>query len=411
MKKTIGYLLFVFIYYLCRPLPLKKKRVMSIITHDDGGGSNVSLLVKAMHEQKAGYSFTYITKGETAEVKGFSSLSHLLTFFIKKPYQLARAEIILLDNVFLPMAYLRVKRKVKVVQLWHGTGTIKKFGQDVNTGKLKELEYRANQNITHLIVNSDEIKRLYSKVFGVREERVYPIGLPKTDQLFRLLSKLEESEGTDREKYLDKANVINQAKVLDETKLSDRVETLDKGELFRKHGIAEATRLILYAPTFRDNEITETKVWDRLEEILRELPPEYSLGLRLHPYIAKAYAKHSLPDRVYQLSFESDLNSLIMASEALITDYSSIVFEYCLTGKPMVFYAYDLDEFSDSGRGFYYNYMDYVPGPVAQTGAEVARLFRDEQFSIEKVKEFRERNYTYLDGKATLRLIKLIQKG
>lgn len=386
MKKLIGYYLFAIIYYICKPLPIKKKRVLAISTHDDGGGSNVSLTVKALQELKQGYTFSHITKGQTLEVKGFQSLSGILFFFLTKPYQLARAEIILLDNVFLPMAYLKVKGNVKVIQLWHGTGTIKKFGQDVNTGKLKKLEYRSNQNITHLIVNSEETKKLYGKAFGIPLERVYPIGLPKTDELLELLFCANYEQ--DKE-----ANISM------------------KAALLTNYQIPESSRLILYAPTFRDHERKDPKLLERLEDMLRSLPKQYVIGLRLHPFVAEAFRNQQLPERVYQLSFEPDLNSLIIASDALITDYSSIIFEYCLMDKPMVFFAYDLEEFSDHGRGFYHDYMDYVPGAVVRTGEEVGRMFSDDCFDINQIRRFRERSYTNLDGKATTRLLELIQSS
>lgn len=381
MKKTLGYYLFAIIYYICRPLPLKKRRVLAISTHDDGGGSNVSLVVKALQELKQGYTFSYITKGQTLEVKGFRSISGLLSFFFTKPYQLARAEIILLDNVFLPMAYLKVKDRVKVIQLWHGTGTIKKFGQDVNQGKLKRLEFKANQNITHLIVNSEETKKLYGKAFGVSSERIYSIGLPKTDELLERL-----------------------------TQKSNGQEDFEKKSLYLKHHIPENAKLILYAPTFRDHERQDPKLFGRLEDILKILPAEYVLGLRLHPFVAEAFRDQPLPDRTYQMSFEPDINSLILASDGLITDYSSILFEYCLLDKPMVFLAYDLEEFSDQGRGFYYDYKDYVPGPLVRTGAEAGRCFVKDDFDKDRICRFRERSYSNLDGNATNRLLELIQR-
>ncbi len=176
MIKIIGYYLFAAVFYICRLFPIKKKSVFCIMTHDDGEDSNVSLVVKKLKKLNASFIFSYITKTETESVKSLKSVSKLLEFFFIKPYHLARSEIILMDNVFLPMAYIRVKKNAKVIQLWHGTGTIKKFGQDVNTGRLKEEERRANRNITHLIVNNEQIAELYARVFGIDTHKVYPLG-------------------------------------------------------------------------------------------------------------------------------------------------------------------------------------------------------------------------------------------
>lgn len=381
MLKSIGYRMFALIYSLCKPLPPKRKKVLCIMTHDDGESSNVSLAVNALKQERTGYSFSYITKRETLEVKGLSSIKGLVSFFLVKPYQLSRAEIILMDNVFLPMAYLKRRKSAKVIQLWHGTGTIKKFGQHVNTGRLKELEKRANSNITHLIVNSEETKKLYAEVFGISEDRVYPIGLPKTDELIRRIGDSERL-GFNR----------------------------DKDSIYHKYAIPAAAKLVLYAPTFRDNELLGTGILNKLFDMQKWLPEDHYLGLRLHPFIAEASKEVVLPPRVCQMSYESDLNSLIMASDILITDYSSIVFEYCLTGKPMVFFAYDLREFSDYGRGFYYDYAAYVPGPVTTTAEETAAVIREKQYGTKSIASFRDRNYSYLDGKATERLLDIIKQ-
>ncbi len=380
MKKTIGYILFAFVYYIARLFPIKKKRVLCIMTHDDGKGSNVSLVAQALKKLSTEYTFTYITKKDTLEVKSLGDWRKVASFLLLKPYQMARAEIILLDNVFLPFAYLRRRKGTKVIQLWHGTGTIKKFGQDVNTGKLKELERRANANITHLIVNSTKTKKLYAKAFGISEEFVYPIGLPKTDELLKRIIQVRR-DGTNPYKE----------------------------QVYNKYQIPENTKLVLYAPTFRDQEIKNPQVEKQLQELLQGMPEGYILGLRLHPFVAKALKQIPESDKICQLSFEEDVHTVLMASDFLITDYSSIIFEYCLTLQPMIFYVYDYEEFSNKGRGFYYPYEKYVPGPVAYSGREVCELIRKNQFDISVIEEFVKSNYQYLDGNATKRLIQLIE--
>ena len=380
MIKSIGYHIFALVYYICKLLPLHKKRILCIHTHDDGEGSNATLAVKALKEHNSDYTFSYITKKDTMELKGLKNLPKILSFFFKKPYQLAKAQVVLMDNTFLPFAYLKRRKGVKVIQLWHGTGTFKKFGQDANTGRLKELEQIANRNITHLIVNSPATKMLYAKTFGIDEKYVYPIGLPKTDDLIR---RVEAEAKSDLH--------------------------LDKKAIYRKYSIPKDRKLILYAPTFRDDELHNPEVIAKLLEIIKGLPEEYYLGLRLHPFIAKSCEGIILPSRAIQLSFEPDLSAVLMASDLLITDYSSIAFEYCITERPMVFFAYDLEEFSNHGRGFYEDYESYVPGPVVYTSEEVIAVIKDGVFDLRRIQDFKNLNFTYLDGDASGRLIELIE--
>ena len=380
MIKKLGYYLFALVYYLCKPFPIKNKNVLCIMTHDDGEGSNVRIAARAFKDLAEGYTFSYITKSETRAVKSLRGMRTVIAFFFQKPYDLARAEIVLLDNVFIPLAYLHTKKKTKVVQLWHGTGSIKKFGQDVNTGKLKDLEKRANSNVTHLIVNSPEMKKLYSSAFGINEEFIYTIGLPKTDELLMRIKKIEVAK-----------------------------KNLDKEYIYHKYNIPKLRKLILYAPTFRDNEISNPKMFELLKELSKELPEDYCIGLRLHPFIAKQFKLEQMDQRIFQLSYEKDVNSLLLASDLLITDYSSIIFEYCLTERPMIFYAYDYAAFSDLGRGFYYDYESYVPGPVAYSCKEVVEIIKMNCFERNRVKEFNDNNYLYMDGGASKRLIELLR--
>lgn len=380
MTKIFGYCLFALVYNICRLVPIKKKRVFCIMTHDDGEGSNVSITVRALQKYDEGYTFSYLTKREAGEVRSLSGIRNLLVFFLRKPYELARAEIVLMDNVFLPYAYLRRRRGTKVVQLWHGTGTIKKFGQDVNTGHLGTLEKKANANITHLIVNSPDMKKLYAGAFGVKEEAVYPVGLPKTDELLRRIKKAEAAG-----------------------------RCPDKEYIYQKYKIPEGKKLILYAPTFRDSQEQNPRLIELLKELGKELSEDYSLGLKLHPHIAGAFRQEELGEHIVQLSFERDVNTVLLASDLLITDYSSIIFEYCLTRRPMIFYAYDYNEFSEQGRGFYYDYALFVPGPVARTGGEVAEIILKEAFELYKIDNFIENNYIYTDCNATERLLELLK--
>jgi len=347
------------------------------MTHDDGESGNVMLVVKELEKLNIGFYFNRITK---ADVEAVKKLGNIINFFFIKPYQLARAKIILMDNVFLPMAYIKIRKNVKVVQLWHGTGTIKKFGQDVNTGKLKVLEKRANRNITHLIVNNEKTASLYAKAFGIGMDRVYPAGLPKTDDMLYRIWRADKSG-------------VN----------------IDKNNIYSKYNIPQNKKLVLYAPTFRDNNLSSESILSQVEELAGKLPEDYVLGLRLHPFVARLASTKNI-QRIYDFSDEKDLSALVMASDLLITDYSSIIFEYCITEKPIIFFAYDLDEFSDKGRGFYEDYTGYVPGPVARTVEEVIYIIKEEKFATDLIRAFNTENFPGLDAKATKRIIDLILK-
>ncbi len=344
------------------------------MTHDNSKDGNVAVVVDYLKKQDNNYQFEYIKKEDRKLVKKPGLLKGKISFFIVKPYHLATSAFVLLDNTFLPMAYIHFPKRVRVVQLWHGTGTIKRFGQDVNTGQLKKLEYYANSRITHLIVNSEQSKKEYAGSFGVAEDRIYVYGLPRTDLFF-----------------------------------DERLKEERKRAFFKQHPQLVGKKLVLYAPTLRDQELEQPRLALDTKKVIENLPKDYVLLLRLHPFVMEMYQrdeqyKRAIGENVVSMSGYPDINTLLLVADYLITDYSSVIFEYCLLKKPMLFYAYDLEEFSDQGRGFYRPYKKFVPGPITETTEEVIDLLKENRFDLEAINSFIASNYQYLDGKSTERI-------
>ena len=104
-----------------------------------------------------------------------------------------------------------------------------------------------------------------------------------------------------------------------------------------------------------------------------------------------------------------NIDELLMASDICISDYSSLVFEYSLFERPMLFYAYDLEDYCD-WRGFYYDYSEMTPGPVCRTNEEMIDYIKniDTRFDRQKVRDFRLRFMGSCDGHSTDRILKLV---
>ena len=373
--KEIGYHIFALMYSLFKVFPIEKNSAFLVMTHDSGPEGNVSVISSYM-EKNFGTRLERLTRKDT-DFFGEGKWKRAISFFIKKAWKMARAEYVFMDNAFLPMAYLKVRKNTTVVQLWHGTGTIKKFGQDVNTGKLYDLEKKANQNIDYLIVNSEATRQLYAGCFSVPVEKVKVLGLPRTDLLF-----------------------------------SDSQIRMRKERFYRQYPELKRKKIILYAPTFRDHEVDDPKIYLDIQKMAKELPDSYCLGLRLHPFVASRFhLDNSLNGKVINFSEYDSINTLLMATDVLITDYSSIIFEFCVYRKPMIFFAYDLEEFSDQGRGFYRNYEEYVPGPVVRTTEEILEVIEKEDYKKERLHEFVKDSYTYMDGKSAKRVADFVMKN
>ena len=372
--KELSYALFAFNYKFGSILPIKKNFVFSIMTHDESPSGNIRTLTKYL--SKVGkYSFYYVAKEERR------AYFHLLFVL---PFVMSRAEIILMDNAFMPMSFFKVRKKTKVLQLWHGTGSIKKFGQDSNTGRLRELERRHNANIDCLFVNSSGLVREYAGAFGVPESKVYATGLPRTDWLLTLLSdkdraeKIEEISG-------------NIAKFMGGGSLMDK-------------------KIILYAPTFRDNETDNPKLHMNVSKLAETLPDDYLIFLKLHPFVSRAFKENDLPDRVINVSDYQDLNELMVVSDVLITDYSSIIFDFVVLDKPMYFFADDILDFEANGRGFYLDYRNDLPGILPSCETELGRKIVNDIEGNEsnetrlKRRLFLDKYYDWLDGKSAMRV-------
>lgn len=366
MIKKTGYLLFAFFYYISRLFPRNGKKVFLVATHDDSPEGNVGIVAEAIQREFPDFELVWFTKKD--------KFTNPVNFFVRKAYHLATASFVFLDNEFLPMVYIRFPAEVKVVQLWHGTGTIKKFGQDVNTGSLKKLEYRANQRITHLIVNSEAVKKEYASAFGVREERIYVLGLPRTDLL------------------------------VDEKFMEQR-----RRQFFKEHPELQGKRCVLYAPTFRDDEVKHPRIPLDLQKMSEELPEDMILLLRLHPHVAehiRGVFENNPWKNIVNVSEISGVTTLLAVADVLVTDYSSIVFEYCLRHKPMLFFAYDLEEFETTGRSFYRDYRKFVPGKIVFTPQQLVESLKNGDFSGND--HFVEEMFDRVDGKSTERLLELI---
>ena len=355
-------------FFLFRVCPINKNKVFFVATHDDSEEGNIGIVAATIREKMPDIKTCFLTKRD--------GIRHPFSFFITKCYHMATAGTIFLDNVFMPMAYTPISSKAKVVQLWHGTGSIKQFGLDSDSEEVARVARKGNQRITHLIVNSELTKEQYAGAFAVPKERIHILGLPRTDLL------------------LDEGKIIEKQK-----------------HFYEQYGELKNKSCILYAPTFRDNEVEKPTISLDLEHLVSVMKPEEVLLLRLHPHVAENFANEKLDKfagKIINMSDYSGVTTLLAVSDCLITDYSSIVFEYCLLDRPMVFYAYDYEEFQKEGRDFYVDYEKFVPGPVVKTQNELEECWKKGFADEGKAEAFRRMNYEFLDKNAVNRLLELI---
>ena len=172
-------------------------------------------------------------------------------------------------------------------------------------------------------------------------------------------------------------------------------------------------KIILYAPTFRQSPSkAEAPQMPDLAFLFERLSTKAFLLIRQHPFVKD---KPDIPEQ-YRGSFCVDVSddfrieTLLMGCDLCITDYSSLVFEYSLMEKPLLFYAYDYEEYND-WRGFYYPYESMTPGPVVKTVKDLAEQIEDafRSFDPKYIREFRERFMQSCDGHSTDRILQWME--
>ena len=177
-------------------------------------------------------------------------------------------------------------------------------------------------------------------------------------------------------------------------------------------GLADDVTAVLYAPTWRDDEFylpgaPPAAMALDVATFVADLGPGHALLSRLHPKMSDRSLLPDLSD-VTDVSTYPDAHELYLAADVMITDYSSVMFDFAVTGKPLLFYTYDLEAYRDSIRGFYFDLEPIAPGPMLQTQPELVAALRDlptvTQAFADAYADFRATYCNLEDGHATERL-------
>ncbi len=181
-------------------------------------------------------------------------------------------------------------------------------------------------------------------------------------------------------------------------------------------GLAEGTTAVLYAPTWRDQEHfaegrPDVALALDVERFADVLGAGWCLLPRLHYLMTDRMAPLSGP-AVRDVSRHPDIRELYLAADVMVTDYSSAMFDFAITGKPLLFFTYDLEHYRDAVRGFYFDPVADAPGPVLRTADAVLAALADldgvRERHAQRYAAFRERWCHLEDGRATERVLEVL---
>lgn len=252
-------------------------------------------------------------------------------------------------------AWVRKPKYVTYIQTWHGT-PLKKLGLDIENVAMPGTNTAAyHRNFVSeanrwdaLVSPNDYSTQIFRSAFGFKNQ-ILKVGYPRNDEL------------------------INSSPE-------------DVTALKQQLGIPLDKKVVLYAPTYRDNQFAEKGKYIfelpfSLADFRERFGQDAVLILRMHYLISNALDVSDYSDFVYDLSSYPNISDLYLVSDLLITDYSSVFFDYAYLQRPILFYPYDYHLYKDELRGFYLDYEKDLPGKIAQNEADL----------LDNVEEFLQR--------------------
>ena len=349
-----------------------RRRVVLATSHAAGLGGNLAWIRDELARRHPPIPVVELAPGERRSRLDYLSLA------FRAGYQLASARMFVVDDYFFPMYVVTPRPGTVRAQVWHAAGAFKKFGYSVidkEFGADPDLiaNVRIHSNYDVALVSTMAVAPFYAEAFhappGIFTSS---LGIPRTDLLCDP-SRRAAAEAAVRARY---------------PQLAGR-------------------RVVLYAPTFRGDSVRRARYADLmdLDEMQRVLGDDWAVLLKLHPFIRSGVeVPESLRSFAFDASREPDINELMLVADVLVSDYSSVIYEYALLGRPILFLAPDEGAY-DRERGFYFDFRRDAPGPIFGTTGELARAIAAGEHDLARVRAFATASFDVADGRATERFV------
>lgn len=280
----------------------------------------------------------------------------------------------LVNNANFP-AYFRKRSGQIYLQTWHGT-PLKMIGNDIKTDRTSTVYQQTMKREAgywdYLISPSPFCSEIFPKAFAT-EAKVLEVGYPRNDSL---VNKIDAT----------------------------------RNHIRAKLGIKDPNlKLVLYAPTWRDTTRGAQGGWESVNYLNEnsELPPGFKLLYRGHSNTHASHQKR-VSESTIDVTFYPNIAELFIAADILITDYSSVMFDFSVTGKPMIFLTPDIEHY-DSDRGFYFDFRKSAPGPICLTADQaIEALSLDQKPFGKKYADWQKKFNPKDDGLAARHVVKIV---
>ncbi|MGL5479569.1 MAG: bifunctional glycosyltransferase/CDP-glycerol:glycerophosphate glycerophosphotransferase [Clostridium sp.] len=359
-----------YIYPILRKLPIRKNKIVFEGWWGDKYHCNPKYLYEYIDENYPKYKCIWSVNDENIKVNG--SAKKVKRGGLRYYYHMATSKYFV-NNVNFEDSYEKRNGAVEI-QTMHGT-PLKTLGLDVPdelpTQNHVDRFLRRCGRWDYLVVQSDTAERITKSCYRYGEKYL-KTGYPRNDILFE-------------------KNNVNEIINIKE-----------------KLGIDKNKKVILYAPTWRIKNKFDMMI--DIEKMKKSLGEEYIFALRIHPFALKGLDKSVLNEFVINVSDYKSVEELYLISDVLITDYSSVMFDYAILNKPILFFTYDLQLYRDNLRGFNVNLLKEAPGPLIYNSDQLLRTIKnidDTEIRYKKrYEKFKNKFCKYETGKACANIFK-----
>lgn len=348
------------LYAFFRCAPVRRGSILMADAHHEG----LPFSMQRMHEEltQRGYEPELFCADF-----GKLSFGQMVLFLIRFMRRYATAEYVFICDYFLPAASCKKRRETTLVQLWHSCGLMKKIAFDAGDDIPKGYHGDMFGNYTWMTVSAQVCVPVHAHALRIPEERILATGVSRTDV------------------YFDAA-------------WNERC----RERFFREYPQARGKKIAVWAPTFRGNAARPCLAGEQeIRDAAEALRDDWYVVIKAHPHI-------DAHGRVSNCVLPTE--ELFAVADLLITDYSSVLFDYLVYQKPVLLFAPDLKEY-EKQRGFYLDYRQ-LPFPLAEDGAGLAEAVAGcaERYLAgqAEIAAFREMYIGACDGHATERILNAV---
>lgn len=349
------------IYFFIKLIPLKKQ-IVYISMQSDDISLDFKLLKEDIEKRDKNIRQVFLCKKMKSGLNKKSDyviyVLKMIGYVFKAMFYLATSKVCITESYCVPISILKHKKELKIIQIWHASGAVKKFGYqilDKQEGKSKEVAQLMcmHKNYNYIIAPSNATKEIFCQAFNMSKDNVVKLGLPRLEYITN--DKFDKSE-----------------------------------EIYKEYPELKEKNVILYVPTFR-----KEKQIDLTEILNYDLDTnKYRMIIKLHPLENTDVPEKFKIDKKY-LSYD-----LLKIADYIITDYSAILIEASCLEKPMFVYLYDIKQYSED-RGLNINLKKELSTFTSNSFSDIMSKIEKNDYNVREVTNFKNK-YIEIDPTNTI---------